>query len=106
MNINIYAVISLILKILGLLILIAYPIPKQFSEVLRPRSWLTPLRWKILLILIFSVVTEIPAVVTIILRIYGHFNIDLQNIASILGSLSGLAMSVLYVLLYSYKQKE
>lgn len=103
---NVAALISLFIGVISLSVIGFYIIPKQFQEVLRPRDWLTQLRYIILLLFIFSVVAAIPALAYQFLRVFGHQNSALQNTASIFRNLSALANSVLLVLLYNYKAKD
>jgi hypothetical protein len=99
-------VIALIIKFLTLLVMLFYLIPKQVAEVLRPKDWLTGLRWQILLLLIASVITSIPASTYTILRYYGTDSALLREISLITNNVSGLAIIVLLVLIFNYKRKD
>lgn len=104
-DLNWYALVSLIIRVLSIGIILFYVIPKQFFEVLRPKNWLTGLRWLILLLFIFSVISAIPSLAYQFLRTIGDDSPLLRNIASISGNLSNLGTSVLLVLIYNYKKK-
>ena len=104
---NVWAFISLLIKLGGLSVIVFYVIPKQFAEVLRPYNWLTGLRWQILGLFIFSVVSAIPSMTYQMLRSFGNIEADfLRNIASITGNISDLGITILLVLIYNYKQKD
>lgn len=105
-NYNLYALISLIIRIFSLSIILFYIIPKQFAEVIRPKSWLTGLRWQILILFVFSIIAAIPSLTYQIIRTMGQEADMLRNIASITGNLSNLGTSILLVLIYNYKGKE
>lgn len=105
-DLNWYALASLVIRTISIGIILFYVIPKQFFEVLRPKNWLTSLRWYILLLFIFSILAAIPSLVYQAIRTGGADSSILRNIASILGNLSSLSTSMLLVLIYNYKKKE
>jgi hypothetical protein len=105
-DINYYALISWIIRILSTSVLLFYIIPKQFKEVMRPRTWITGLRWQILLLFTFSVVAAFPALAYQGVRTFGGESPGLRNIAGISGNLSTLGTTTLLVLVYNYKQKD
>lgn len=102
---NLSALISLLIRLFAVGIVIVYIVPKQFGEVLRPKDWLTNLRWQILLLFVFSALAAIPALSYQGIRVYGLDSELLRTVASILGNLSNLATSILLVLIYNYKDK-
>lgn len=104
-NLNWYALASLVIRAVSVGIILFYVIPKQFFEVLRPKNWLTGLRWYILLLFIFSIVSAVPSLVYQAIRTTGSDSSILRNVASILGNLSSLSTSILLVLIYNYKRK-
>lgn len=103
---NFFALASFAIRAVGLIILVLYPIPKQFNEVLRPKDNLTVWRWRLLLILIFTALAEVPAITTLWLRSIGITSISLQNKSSLLGAVAFLLMVLGYVTFYNYKHKE
>lgn len=98
-----YAIISLLIRTLSIGIILFYVIPKQFMEVLRPKDWLTRLRWQILLLFLFTVFASIPALTYQAGRVNGETNESFRNIVSISSNLSILSTSILLVLIYNYK---
>lgn len=103
---NLYALISLLIRILALGIILFYVIPKQFMEVTRPKNWLTGLRWQILLLFIFSIMAAIPSLTYQYIRTFGGDSQVLRNVASITSNLSSLGTSILLVLIYNYRRKD
>lgn len=104
-DLNWYALVSLVIRSISISIILFYVIPKQFFEVLRPKNWLTGLRWYILMLFVFSIIAAIPSLVYQGYRTFGLDAPALRNIASILGNLSNLSTSVLLVLIYNYKKR-
>lgn len=105
-DLNIYSLIGLIIRSIAIGIILFYIIPKQFKEVLRPRDWLTGLRWQMLLMFTFAILASVPSVIYQLLRTNGIEAPVLRDISSITGNLSFLAISVLLVMIYNYKRKE
>lgn len=106
MDIDIYAVISLILRVFAIGIILFYIIPRQFLEATRPRDWLTGLRWRILILVIFMILSSLPVVVYQQQRIDGTVSDTFRNVASISSNLSYLSMSILLILIYNYKNAD
>lgn len=105
-DLNIYSLIGLVIRSIAIAIILFYIIPKQFKEVLRPKDWLTGLRWQMLLMISLAIVASVPSVVFQVLRTIGIDAPVLRDIASITGNLSFLAISILLVMIYNYKRKE
>jgi len=105
-EINVYSLIGLVIRSIAIAIILFYIIPKQFKEVLRPRDWLTGLRWQMLLMFSFAILASVPSVVYQILRTIGVDAPVLRDISSVTGNLSFLAISLLLVMIYNYKRKE
>lgn len=101
-----YFLVSFSLKLLALGIILFYVIPKQFVEVLRPKSWLTNLRWYILILFMTSILTAVPSLSYQVLLVQGQESEILRRVASITGNISDLATSVLLVLIYNYRKKD
>lgn len=99
------AAISLVIASLSLAALL-YLAPKQMAEVLRPKNWLTGLRWRIFWILIFSIIGLIPSVVYLSIRTFGGDNEVLRSVASVAGNFSRLANVVLLIMVFNYRKKE
>lgn len=106
MDFDIYAVISLILRVFAIGIILFYIIPRQFLEATRPRDWLTGLRWRILILVIFMILSSLPVVVYQQQRIDGTVSDTFRNVASISSNLSYLSMSILLILIYNYKNSD
>jgi hypothetical protein len=102
---NTPAFISFLLGLLTTSVFIFFLMPKQFKEVIRPYDGLTRLRWYILAILVFSIITAIPGLTYVYFRSTGHEYHVLRNIASILGRISSLATTILLILVYTYRTK-
>lgn len=103
-DLNPSVIFSFIIALAALFVM-AYLIPKQMTEVLRPKDWLTGLRWQILLTLIASIIGLIPSVVYLALRSMGIESEDLRSVATIAGNLSRLANVILLVMIFNYKKK-
>lgn len=88
------------------LFVLAYLAPKQMAEVVRPRNWLTTLRWQILMILIVSIIGLIPSVVYLGLRTWGIENELLRNVSTVTGNISRVANVILLLMVFKYKRKE
>lgn len=98
--------IAIIIKFLTLGVILFYLIPKQVAEVLRPKDWLTGLRWQILVLLVANVATSIPASAYTILRYYGTDSPILREISLVTNNISGLVIIVLLVLIFNYRRKD
>lgn len=105
-NVNIYSLIGLVIRSIAIGIIVFYVVPKQFKEALRPKDWLTGLRWQMLVLFGLAVIASVPAIVYQIVTSMGIDAPVLRNVASICGNLSFLAISVDAVLIYNYKRKE
>lgn len=105
-DLNIYSLIGLIIRFIAISIIVFYIVPKQFKEALRPKDWLTGLRWQMLAMFGLAVIASVPAVVYQILTTMGIVAPVLRNVASICGNLSFLAISIDAVLIYNFKRKE
>lgn len=105
-NVNLYALVSLVIRVLAIAVILFYVIPKQFMEVTRPKNWLTGLRWQILILFIFSITAAIPSVYYQYIRTIGGDSVILRNVASIAGNLSNLGTSILLVLIYNYRKRD
>lgn len=98
--------IAIIIKFVTLGLMLFYLIPKQVAEVLRPKDWLTGLRWQILILLIANIATSIPASAYTILRYYGTDSPMLREVSLITNNVSGLAIIILLLLIFNYKRKD
>lgn len=102
---NLNLTITFSIALLALLVL-AYLVPKQMLEVMRPKDWLTGLRWQILGVLVVSIVGLVPSVVYLALRNMGTESEALRTVAGISGNVSRLANAILLVMIFSYRRKE
>lgn len=103
---NIYSLIGLVLRTLAVGIIVFYIIPKQFKEALRPKDWLTGLRWQMLALFSLAIVASVPAIVYQILVTNGIQAPILRNVATISGNLSFLGISIVAAMIYNFKKKE
>lgn len=103
---NIFALIGLAIRATAIGIILFYIVPKAFRQVLRPKDWLTGLRWQLLSMFTFSILASVPSVVYQVMRSYGAETELLRNVATVSGNLSFLGISILLVMIYNYKQKE
>lgn len=103
---NWYALTAFLISFLSLLVYAFFLMPKQINEVLRPKDWLTRLRWIILTILAVSILTSIPGVVYQYSRVLGDESDFLRNFVTISSNISRLASTVLLVLVFTYRKKE
>lgn len=103
---NIYALTSLVLGSVAVGALIFYLIPLQFNEVLKPKDWLTRLRWRILSLLSLITLMAFPSLVYQFFRYLGTDYESLRNIASITNRLSFLGVVFVLILVFNYKRKD
>lgn len=103
---NFFALTSLILGVIAVGTLTFYLIPKQFAEVLRPRDWLTSLRWQLLILLSIIVLLALPSLVYQGFRYFGLEYEALRNIASVTNRLSFLALVIALISIFNYKRRD
>ena len=102
---NIFVLISLILGTIAVGTLVFYLIPKQLSEVFKPKDWLTRLRWQILSLLCFITLMALPSLVYQLFRYLGVDYEVLRNMASVTGRLSFLGIVFVLILVFNYKRR-
>lgn len=103
-DLNFNALTGLLISLVSLaaLLYVAY---KQTFEVLRPKNWLTGLRWQIYALLIISIVGLIPAITYQFCRVI-HVQAEfLRSVATVTGALSRLGNAVLLVMVFNYRKK-
>lgn len=105
-DLNIFSLIGLVIRALAIGIILFYIIPVAIMQVFRPKDWLTGLRWQLLGMFSFSILASVPSVVYQVMRTNGMESELLRNISSVTGNLSFLAISVLLVMIYNYREKE
>lgn len=103
---SIYSLIGLVIRSIAIGIIVLYVLPKQFKEALRPKDWLTGLRWQMLALFGLAVIASVPAIVYQVILSLGMTAPVLRNVATVCGNLSFLAISIDAVLIYNYKKKE
>lgn len=103
---SVYAIIGFALRIMATAIILFYIIPKAFRETLRPKDWLTGLRWQMFSLFSLSVISSIPGVVYQFLLSSGDNSPVLRNVATLTGSLSFFIISVILVMIYNYERKD
>jgi hypothetical protein len=79
--------------------------PRQLEEVLRPRDWLTRLRLIILGILLISLLTSVPSLLYQYYRTIGQEHVLLRNVSTVTSNISKLGLTVLLVLVFTYRKR-
>lgn len=79
---------------------------KQFSEVIRPKNWLTGLRLLILATLILTTVTFIPTIFNLYFTAIGQRYEVLRTASVLIGSVNLIGSTVFLVLIYTYNRKD
>lgn len=102
---NIYSTFGLVARLVTLGLLIAYVIPKQITEVRRPKNEFTGLRWLILIGIVAYCFTSIPSILFNITRLSQPQVLNLQNVATVSGNLANLVVGIVLYLIYNYKDK-
>lgn len=103
---NISTLASMLLGACSVAVLVFYLLPKQFAEVLRPKDWLTALRWQILVLLGFITLMALPSLVYLTLRYMGLEYETMRSIASITNRLSFAGAVLVLVLVFNYKRRD
>lgn len=78
----------------------------MIGEAVRPKDWLTPLRWRIFAILFIALLTLIPSLTYQLLRLYGIDSPDIRNIVTITSRFNGAATLALLFTIFFYRRKE
>src|ERR1700749_4906883 len=102
-DLNLNALSGLIISLVSLVALL-YVAYRQTFEVLRPKNWLTGLRWQIYALLIISIVGLIPAIVYQFCRVINVEANFLRNVATITGAFSRLGSAILLVKVFNYRK--
>lgn len=88
------------------LVFLFFLLPRQFHEVMRPLDGLTRLRWQILAILVLITITLIPSMVyQFFLSIGQQYNV-LRSVASLVGAVNIVGLTLLFVMIYVYHKKD
>lgn len=109
MELNINAIIGLVIRVVALGIVLFFVIPRHIKDMDDTKSdhdGLDRLRWFILILLSVSVVASVPGVTYQLVRALGYTSLLLQNISTISTNTSILGTSILLILIYTYKRKE
>lgn len=85
---------------------LAYPIPKQAIQVIRPRDWLTGLRWIILGSLVTTVIMLVPVAVYNGFRAYGNDYRVLRRVAGTSSNIQRISGLVFTVAIFKYRKRE
>lgn len=103
---NYYLLFSIIITFLALTPLVLYVIPKQFTEVRRPKNEFTKLRKLVFLSEVFLALAMIPGLP----RSFQLLSVPPVNnwakVATISNKLPYLATMVILILIYNYRDKE
>lgn len=97
--------IALLIKLTVLGIAAFYLFPRQLAQALRPKDWLTRLRWRILAALGVSIISILPSVAYQYIRAVGGEAAILQDVVSITTNISLLAFMILIVSIFNYSTK-
>jgi hypothetical protein len=98
--------ISLLLGVFATGVVAFYIIPKQIAEVARPRNQFTRLRWILLFLFIFSVITAVPALVYLV-SLLNHSPSDLfASVARVTGNISRVTNTILLLMVYNYRYED
>lgn len=104
MNVNPYALFGVFSSFIAIVVLV-YVCYKQLLETTQPRNWLTNLRWYILVLLMVSAMTAVPALAYQLVRVQGHDSHTLRNFVTITSNISKLTTSFLLLMIWNYKRK-
>ena len=78
----------------------------QFSQVIRPRDWLTNLRILIFAILIFTIITFLPSLAYQFVRLGGGESEFLRDLVNITGRISSVCILIILISIFKYKENE
>lgn len=103
--INYYLLFSLLARIVTLILLAVYVIPRQYHEIRRLPDQFSKLRWYVFYLIIAFLLASSPVI------IYQYFTLaitqkGLHNVATVASGLSSLAVGIVLVLIYNYKYEE
>lgn len=79
---------------------------RQFREAIRPRSWLTGLRYLILGTLILTTATFIPSIFNLYFTSIGERYEVLRTASVLIGSVNLVGSTVFLILIYTYRRKD
>ena len=88
------------------LVFLGFLIPRQTKEVLLPADGLTRLRYWLLGVLLLIVLTLIPSITYQLFVSFGHEYKVLRNVTSIIGGVNLVGMTILFVLIYTYRRND
>lgn len=103
---NYSSLLAFLISVVCFAVYLLFLTPRQFKEVLRPRDWLTKLRWIILAILVVSLLTAIPSLVYQYYRTIGIEYTVLRNVATVTSNISKLGLTILLVLVFTYRKSD
>jgi magnesium-transporting ATPase (P-type) len=103
---NWFFFLRFIITLACFLVFLGFLIPRQTKEVLLPADGLTKLRYWLLGVLLLIVLTLIPSITYQLFVAFGHEYKALRNIASIIGGVNLVGMTVLFVLIYTYRRND
>jgi hypothetical protein len=103
---NWYLVFSLIARVISLILLGWYVIPRQIHEVRRVVDGFSRLRWYVLVWIFLFVISGLPIILYQYLSLTGRISVDLFHIANVASGFASLCVAVVLVLIYNYKYEE
>jgi len=74
-------------------------------EAIRPKDWLTPLRWRIFTAVFFVVLTLIPSFVYQLLRLYGLDTEEIRNVVTVTSRINSLGALLVLFSVFTYRRK-
>lgn len=101
--INNYLLFSIIARLITLVLLGYFIIPRQIHEVMRVKDQFTRLRKYVLAWILFFVAASIPVLIYQYTTIHDMGRSDFQNIATLASGAGNLAVGIVLYLIYNYK---
>lgn len=101
--------LAIILNIaFGLVLLAGYSYMSviMVKEAMRPKDWLTPLRYRILAAMALTVLTIIPSLLFQVLRLYGYESEELRTLVTVTSRVGGITNVFLLYSIFNYKRKD
>lgn len=106
MDINLYVLAGILMRIVGIFMLVTLVVPKQYVETQRPRNEFTYLRWLLFaFVVLYLTLNTFPLIYTFNERLFSSSVSDFQNITSLVANSSNLTLTIVLVLIYNYRVK-
>lgn len=103
MDVNFYSLFSLVTIIISTIIFL-YVVYLQYQETYgREKDFITPLRQRILMLFILSILSSAPSIVYQYARTRGWDSEQLRNIVTISGGIFRITISWLMLMIWTFK---